>query len=182
MTTPPRPPTSVPAPPVNPNVEGIRTYQPVRYSDPSNWYQRAFNAVPQGARQVNVPRGLPSIFGNRSIVFNAWMISMIIVGFDEWKNLHILPRPQRLWDTSLFYGLLTLFSVADMLVPIANAFAIGYTLTLLWQYYSGDITPQTTPPSGPPAGQNTGNSQSGPGVRSSQSVLTPQPTPTSSGG
>lgn len=170
---------TVPVPPPNPDVQGIPSYQPVRYAKPDNWYQRTFNAVPQGARQVNVPNGLPRILGNRSIIFNAWFISMIIIGFDEWKNLNILPRPQRLWDTSVFYGLLTLFSVADIMVPIANAFAIGYTLTLLWQYYNGGITPQTTPPT---SQTNSGNAQGGPGVKTSQSVLTPQPTPTSAPG
>jgi hypothetical protein len=62
---------------------------------------------------------------------------MVLVGFDEWKNNGILPRPVRLWDTSIVYGLLTLMGFIDIMLPIANALAIGYTIVLLWQYYNG---------------------------------------------
>lgn len=62
---------------------------------------------------------------------------MIVVGFDDWHNYHILPRPARLWYTSLTYGLLILASMADALVPLANALAIGYAIMLIWQYYNG---------------------------------------------
>jgi hypothetical protein len=71
-----------------------------------------------------------------------WIIAMFIVGFDEWHNLGILPRPARLWDTSLFYGLLTIAGFVDLMVPLVNALAIGYTVVLLMQYYQGNITPQ----------------------------------------
>jgi hypothetical protein len=157
---PPQPPQQQ-GPPVIP----VQGYQPVRYQQPQNFYQRAFNAVPAQARQVNVPNGLPRILGNRSVIFNSWMIAMAIVSFDEWHNLKILPRPLRLWDTSLFFGMLAMFSVADVVVPVANAFAIGYTIMLLWQYYQGDITPQdqSTNPSGSKTASlsNPGNPQAG---------------------
>jgi hypothetical protein len=70
-------------------------------------------------------------------VVYAWIVAMILVGFDEWKNNGILPRPVRLWDTSLVYGILVLLGFVDVMVPIANALAIGYTIVLLWQYFNG---------------------------------------------
>lgn len=91
----------------------------------------------QQQRQVKIPAGLPPILGNRQIVFYAWIGAMILVGFDEWHNYRLLPRPSRFWYTSLFYGLLTLGSIVDVMVPLVNAFAIGYTIMLLWQYYNG---------------------------------------------
>jgi hypothetical protein len=78
------------------------------------------------------------------MVFNAWIIAMIIIGFDEWHNLGILPRPARLWDATLVYGVLVMVGFVDVLVPIANAFALGYTFMLLFQYYQGNITPGGT--------------------------------------
>jgi hypothetical protein len=101
---------------------------------------RAWNRIPQQNFQANV--GGPRFLANRSIVFNMWIVAMLIVGFDEWHNLGILPRPARLWDTSLFYGLLTIAGFVDPMVPLVNAFAIGYTIVLLMQYYQGNITPQ----------------------------------------
>lgn len=68
---------------------------------------------------------------------------MIVIGFDEWHNLNVLPRPARLWDASLVFGVLTLLGIVDVMVPIANALAIGYMFMLIWQYYQGNITPQT---------------------------------------
>lgn len=91
---------------------------------------------------------------------------MITVSFDEWHNLGILPRPARLWDTSLFYGLLVLLGFVDAMVPIVNAFAIGYTLVLLYQYYQGDLTP---------GGGSTTPAQPGTSGVESQNIL---PTPT----
>lgn len=88
-------------------------------------------------QQVPIPKGLPPMLGNRKVLFYSWIASMILVGFDEWHNYRILPRPSRLWSTSLVYGLLTLGSVVDAVVPLANAFGVGYTIMLLWQYYNG---------------------------------------------
>lgn len=104
---------------------------------PPSYFQRGVDRIPASARNVQLAPGLPRFLGDRATIFYAWMIAMAIVGFDEWHNYKILPRPQRLWDTSLLYGLLTLFGLSDTLVPIANVFAVGYAITLLWNYYNG---------------------------------------------
>lgn len=176
MTTPPLP----TPPPDAPSTVPVRGYQPVQYAEPSNFYQRAFNKIPAQARYANPGYQTPRLLANRQVVLGSWVIAMIIIGFDEWHNLHILPRPKRLWDTSLFYGLLTLFSVADAVVPIANAFAIGYTLTLLYQYYNGGITPSTgkAQSQGTTSASNqTGNLSPGTGIRNPTQILQPNPTP-----
>lgn len=87
--------------------------------------------------KVSVPQGLPQWLGSQRILGASWMAAMIIIGFDEWHNLGILPRPIRLWDTSTVYGILALVGIVDALVPLVNALAIGYTIMLLWQYYNG---------------------------------------------
>jgi hypothetical protein len=86
-------------------------------------------------RQVNPPFNLPGFLGNSDVIIYSWFIAMVIIGFDDWKNHNILPRPSRLWYTSLFYGILALVGVVDVMIPLVNALAIGYTITLLWQYY-----------------------------------------------
>ena len=120
------------------------------YQQPSEPFQarppsrivNAYNRIPNQQRRVRL-QGLhvPPILSNRSVVFNMWLIAMILVGFDEWHNLNILPRPARLWNTSLVYGLLMMLGFVDVMVPIANAFAIGFTVVLLYQYFGGDLTP-----------------------------------------
>lgn len=97
----------------------------------------ARQSIGQRAAQVNVPKGVPVILGNRQVIFFAWIVAMILVGFDEWHNYHLLPRPARFWYTSLTFGLLIMASFADAMVPLANAFAIGFVVVLLWQYYEG---------------------------------------------
>lgn len=101
----------------------------------TGWVRGYLAAQP---RQVSTPNGVPRWLGNGSIVAYAWIVAMILVGFDEWKNHGILPRPARLWDTSIVYGLLVLLGFIDVMIPIANALAIGYTIVLLWQYYNGE--------------------------------------------
>jgi hypothetical protein len=86
---------------------------------------------------VRTPRHVPSVLGNGQLIGYAWLVSMILVGFDEWKNNGILPRPMRLWDTSIVYGLLALLAIIPPLIPLANALAVGYTIVLLWQYFNG---------------------------------------------
>lgn len=126
---------------------------PPPISQPS-FPQRISNRIPQQSVRAQIPSNLPAFLranpvNNRSIVFNAWVIAMIIIGFDEWHNLGILPRPSRLWDATLVYGVLVMVGFVDAMVPLANALAIGYTIMLLWQYYNGNITPATgTPPTG----------------------------------
>jgi|SRR5215469_638455 len=88
-------------------------------------------------RHQNPPSPLPRWLGSERIIFYSWVVGMIIVGFDEWHNLGILPRPARLWDTSIVYGLLAITGLVPVLLPLANAFALGYTFMLLWQYYNG---------------------------------------------
>jgi hypothetical protein len=153
--------------------------------------QRTVNAIPAGARQVDIPKGLPKALGNRSLIFNAWIVAMIVVGFDEWHNLHIFPRPLRLWYTSLFYGILVMVAMADVMVPIANAFAVGYTITLLYQYYNGGLTPGTPQGKGTkkgsgnapgrPTPQSNASPTPGAGVVTPANVLKPQPTPAPGG-
>lgn len=109
--------------------------------------QRFWNRIPDQNQRVTLPSQVPgplrsTALNNRAIVFNAWIVAMIVIGFDEWHNLNILPRPARLWDASLVYGVLVLLGFVDIMVPLANALAIGYTIMLIWQYYQGGITPQ----------------------------------------
>lgn len=91
----------------------------------------------QPLKQVRVPRGVPAILGNQRIVGYAWLVAMGFIAFDEWKNNGILPRPARLWYTSLTYGILAAVGMVDAMVPLVNALAIGYTVMLIWQYYNG---------------------------------------------
>lgn len=88
-------------------------------------------------RRVSTPSGVPSFMGNRAGLAGAWVISMVIIGFDEWHNNGILPRPARLWSASLFYGILALVSIYEPIVPLVNLMAFGYVIMLLWQYFNG---------------------------------------------
>lgn len=88
-------------------------------------------------KKVGVPRGLPPALGNAKMVGYMWVIAMIVVSFDEWHNHGILPRPSRLWWTSLTYGILAIVGMVDPLIPLMNALALGYTLMLITQYYQG---------------------------------------------
>ena len=123
-----------------------------------NVLSRNVNRIPAQKQSVNtslsnsLPKWLKGSVSNRAIVFNMWLIAMILVSFDEWHNLGILPRPARLWDTSLLYGLLVIAGFVDVAVPIANMLAIGFTISLLIKYFQGGITPggstKTTPTTG----------------------------------
>lgn len=99
---------------------------------------RAMQNAPQGAMQVKVPgpKGM-QIFGARPILFFAWIAAMMMVSLDEWHTYHILPRPARLWYTSLAFVMMALLSVADAFVPLVNLFAIGMVIVLGYQYYTG---------------------------------------------
>lgn len=88
-------------------------------------------------KKVPVPRGLPPALGNAKMVGYMWVIAMIVVSFDEWHNHGILPRPSRLWWTSLTYGILAIVGMVDPLIPLMNALALGYTIMLITQYYQG---------------------------------------------
>lgn len=86
---------------------------------------------------VNIPSGAPRFLGNRNTLVYSWLTSMAIISWDEWHHNHILPRPSRLWYATWFYLMLILLSMVDIMVPIANALAIGYTIMLGWQYFQG---------------------------------------------
>jgi hypothetical protein len=87
-------------------------------------------------RQVNTPNWAPSFLGHRSVLATTWIISMVVVGVDDWHNNGVLPRPSRLWYTSLAFGLMALASIVEALTPIINLIAIGFTIMLIWQYFS----------------------------------------------
>ena len=88
-------------------------------------------------KKVGVPKGVPSALGNAKMVGYMWVVAMIVVSFDEWHNHGVLPRPSRLWWTSLTYGILAIVGMVDPLIPLMNALALGYTLMLITQYYQG---------------------------------------------
>jgi hypothetical protein len=98
---------------------------------------RQFQRVPGGGQQVQTPGGVPRFFGNRSLILLAWVAAMAMVSLDEWHTYGILPRPARLWYTTTTYLLIAAASTVDALVPICSIFAIGLTITLAYQYYSG---------------------------------------------
>lgn len=89
-----------------------------------------------GNRQKRVPSGYPRMLGDSRTIVIAWGVAMAIISWDEWHNNGILPRPQRLWYTSLTFMLLTALSFSATLFPIAQALAIGFVIMLLWQYYN----------------------------------------------
>jgi hypothetical protein len=137
MTTPTQP---LPSPNIQPNPTppgGIR----------SAWNSGVLRAGSTSV-PVNVPKPLPRILGARPIIFYSWLGAIILVAFDDWHNLDIIPRPSRMWYTSLTYGLLCFLAIPDALVPLANALAIGFTIMLLWQYYnsSGQFTSSPVTP------------------------------------
>jgi hypothetical protein len=78
-----------------------------------------------------LPAGIPSFLTSSRIISGAWVVAIGLVCYDEWHNGNILPRPARLWWTSILYGLLALAGwIIPGILPLANAFAIGYTVYL----------------------------------------------------
>lgn len=142
MTTPIQPtavypPGYIPPPdPGGPTPAVVTNAQP---PGPGSYIRRGTGGIYRWASssqlQVDIPRPLPTWLGNKRLLFVTWFASIGLVAFDEWKNYGIMPRPQRLWDTSIVYGLLMMLSSVDVMVPIANAFGIGFTMTLYYQYY-----------------------------------------------
>lgn len=98
--------------------------------------QYGLSYVRNEKRQVGTPGWAPSFLGHRSILGTAWFISMAVVGFDDWHNNGVLPRPSRLWYTSVAFGLMALASLVEALTPIINLIAIGFTIMLIWQYFN----------------------------------------------
>lgn len=156
----------------NPNSSGAQQgrtyviYQPgQQQTQQPGRVNRINNRIPTQQQTVNsslsnsLPYWLKGSVNNRAIVFNMWLIAMIIIGFDEWHNLNVLPRPARLWDTSLLYGLLIIAGFVDAAVPIANLLAIGFTISLLIKYFQGGITPVPTTTGGGGAGGGASKAQ-----------------------
>lgn len=157
------PPTRTPTPPLPSATPTVSSQGRIGRS--ASWLD---NHVPQGTRQVNVPNRVPKILGNRSLILGAWFAAMLFVSADEIKTNHWAPRPARLWYTSLAYGLMMLVSQIDSMVPIVNALAIGYDITLAYQFWSGNsenaaVKPATTQQAG-----TAQPKQIGPGVIQAQ--------------
>lgn len=96
-----------------------------------------FVGLPGGSSRVQVPKGVPRFLGARPIILFAWGLAMVMVSLDEWHTHHVLPRPARLWYTSLTYFLLAAAASFDAMVPLATALAIGLTIAVGYQYYTG---------------------------------------------
>jgi hypothetical protein len=92
---------------------------------------------PGGGQPAPTPKGVPSFLGSRSIILFAWGAAMAMVSLDEWHAYHILPRPARLWDTTLTYFLLAAVSTFDPLTPICTLIAVGLTIAVAYNYYQG---------------------------------------------
>lgn len=125
-----------------------------------------FSGLPGGGGRVATPQGVPKFLGNRSVILLSWVAAMFMVSFDEWHTYHILPRPARLWFTSLTYILLALASTVDDLVPLTTALAIGFTIAVAYNYYQntgqfGQVTGTGQAPGTTTAGGRGG--ASGPG-------------------
>jgi hypothetical protein len=126
-------PPAKPIPPVKPTASTM-TKPPGRIR---NAWNSTMMSVGSSNAPVNIPKPLPKMLGSRPIIFYSWMVALILVGYDEWHTLGVIPRPSRFWYTSLLYGLLVIISIPDAMVPLANALAIGYTFYLIWQYFNG---------------------------------------------
>lgn len=98
---------------------------------------RQFQRVPGGGTRVSVPSGVPSFLGARSIILFSWIAAMAMVSLDEWHTHGVLPRPARLWYTSITYGLLAIAATVDAAVPLVNLLAIGLTIAVAYNYYTG---------------------------------------------
>jgi|HubBroStandDraft_1064217.scaffolds.fasta_scaffold71024_3 hypothetical protein len=97
---------------------------------------RVAGLVSGGAQQVNVPKPLPAFLGNSSVILVMWLAAMALISADEWRSNHILPRPARLWYTTLVYGILAITGNSNVLLPLATVLAIGYTIVLGYQFFN----------------------------------------------
>jgi hypothetical protein len=133
--------------------------------NPPSWYQRTRGVALQltGENpQVN-PGGFPRFLANRRLIVVIWLAAMAAVCVDEWRTYHLLPRPARLWTTTLGYAILGLASAVDVIVPIANLIALGLLLVLLYQLFQSwgagegqSINGPTKPPAQVPEGRANG--------------------------
>ena len=76
------------------------------------------------------------VLANPGTLTIAWLGAMAVIAWDEWHNNGILPRPARLWYTSMVYGGLGLLAGVGEFAPLANAIGVGFVLVLLYQYYN----------------------------------------------
>lgn len=140
-----------------------------RVISPRSNAQRIATALPQSQRawkaavtgpQVQLPRWL----ADRRIVLVAWVGGLILITIDERQSGYLLPRPLRLWYASGVFLILAALGTSDVMVPLSNALAIGFTITLAFQYYNneGQFSPAAK---GGAGGQAPGGSSSpgGPG-------------------
>jgi len=97
---------------------------------------RLAGSLARGAVNAEVPAGLPKILGDSQLIILAWIGALAVISWDEWHKHHVLPRPSRLWFTTLVYGILSLMGMVPGLAPLANIMAIGYTIVLVWQYFN----------------------------------------------
>lgn len=82
----------------------------------------------------------------------SWIAAMALVTYDEYKTYQVkLPRPARLWKTSLLYFVLALASQADPMVPLTNALAMGFAFTLGYRTFAGPAAQPNTSPATPTA-------------------------------
>lgn len=101
---------------------------------------RIFNLIqraPGGSEPVTTNKPFPKFLGQRSLILFAWAIAMVMVSLDEWHTHHILPRPARLWYTTITYILIAAVSTIEVMVPIATLMAFGLTIAVAYQYYTG---------------------------------------------
>jgi hypothetical protein len=96
-----------------------------------------FSWNPGPARPSTVPKGVPRFLGNKGVIFGAWGIAIAVVSWDEWFGNSILPRPARLWATTMLFAILAIISTIDAVTPLANALALGYAFYLLYKQFSG---------------------------------------------
>lgn len=123
-----------------------------------------FRNVPGGNRTVQVPPGIPRVFGNPGVILVSWIAAMALVSWDEWNSHHILPRPARLWYTSLTYMLLALVSTIDVMVPLTSALAVGFTVALTIQYYTNTGSFTKPASKNPQVGSPTTSTNTGTGT------------------
>lgn len=117
----------------NPTATSTTGYTP---PTTTTYRSKAAYIASRGAQTVNVPKGIPSFMGHATTIIFAWGVAMAVITVDEWHVNKILPRPSRLWWTSLVYAILAVVGMSEALLPLVNALAIGYTIVLLYQYFN----------------------------------------------
>lgn len=138
-----------PPPPPDGGSDSGDMYTPRNLRGPAGpqWVNRLWNNVPAQPNRVSLPKQVPGWLGDRRLLVNAWLGAMAIVIVDEWWGYGVMPRPKRLWYTTMTYFILMFGSIADPLVPFVNIYALGLLVVLAYQYFNG--TGQFVPPTKP---------------------------------